>query len=207
MLRVSKIKSTTEIQQDKLSYYPFDLKIGSKVFHLDKRWYELDFRHPQRLVMNHNLAFPKPLSNNLFSFLHLPKQYQHRCLHFSKYLLNSNIYEKRIYHQIGQDFTPFQIIQFYQIQNHCFLDTNHQIQKKSIPVFVHAGITLGNGLCLSKIGYLGLYITDIKDIIQFYETDENYIKLCSSSFHLSTRDEFFKRNIQIPNTIDEEEQY
>ena len=58
MLRVSKIKSTTEIQQDKLSYYPFDLKIGSKVFHLDKRWYELDFRHPQRLVMNHNLDFP-----------------------------------------------------------------------------------------------------------------------------------------------------
>lgn len=206
MLRVSKNKSNIGFYtDDKLCYYPFDLKIGNKIFHPEKKWYELQFEVPKKLVFNNHLVFPKQISNNFFSFLQLQKQFQHRCLHFSKYLLNSNIYEKRIYNKL-QEFPPFQIIQFYQIQNQCFMDTNHQIRRQSIPKFIHSGITLGNGLCLSKIGYLGIYITDIKDLFQFYETDEKYIKLCSSSFLLSPKDEYFHRNIQVPNTLDESEE-
>ena len=204
MLRVSKNKSTKYLVQDKLSYYPFDLKINKKIIHLDLKWYEHQFQPPKTLTLNQNLVFPKSIANNFFSFLCLHKQFQHRCLHFSKYLLNSNVYQNTIHKKI-HDFTPFQIIQFYQIQNHHYVDTNHQIKKKMIPHFVHAGITLGNGLCISKIGYLGIYITDIKDMIEFYETDETYIKLCSSQFLLKTTDEYFNRNIQIPNTMQENE--
>jgi hypothetical protein len=207
MLRISTTKTIKHLVQDKLSYYPYDLKIKTKTFQLEQKWYELDFKSPKKLFLNSFHSFPTPISNNFFSFLQLPKQFQHRCLHFSKYLVNSNVYQTKVYKNI-QEFSPFQIIHFYQLQNHYYTDKNHQIKKKMIPHFVHAGITLGNGLCISKIGYLGIYITDIKDMIEFYETDETYIKLCSSQFLLKTTDEYFNRNLQIPNTTyDDEEIY
>jgi hypothetical protein len=206
MLRISKIKSYQGINHDRLAFYPFDLKIGRKIFDLDQKWYELQFESPKRLLLNDRLSFPRSISNNLFYYLKLQKQFQQRCLHFSKYLINSNVYQSQINNQI-LNFSPFQIIQFYQIKNHYFMDTNHQQRKQTTPNFVHAGITLGNGLCLSKIGYLGIFVTEIKDIMDFYETDETYIKICSSHYLLETNDQFFQRNILVPNTIDSNEEY
>ncbi len=195
MLKIQRATKIKRLGSDKLIYYPFELKINRKRFDLSEKWSELQFEPPKRLIAKFDGNYhpiPNVISQNLFYYLDLNKVYQDKCLYFSKYLINSNVYDTRVYHHL-YPLEPFQIIKFYQI-----------IANKYF--FVHAGITLHNNLILSKLGFNGLYICNVLDLAKFYETDLRYYKLCSSNFLLTPKDEFFKRNIQIRNTFDTNEE-
>jgi hypothetical protein len=191
MLRISKIKEVRQINNESITHYPFDLKIGNRKINLNGMWSEISFHSEPKLLRIENRLISKTISKNFYHYLRLPKINQDRCLTFSKFLINSNHYNKQKLSDKNISFG--QIVKFFQKQN----------QK---PYFIHASVSLGNGLLMSKIGYMGIYIQDIQDTIDFYEADEEYVKICSSSNILSYQDKTFYRNINIPNTFGENEE-
>jgi hypothetical protein len=192
MLRISKIKEKINLNNDTLVHYPFELKIGNRRINLNKTWSEIKINQfPNRLETNQRI-FPKQISQNFFYYLTLHKIFQDRCLKFSKFLVNSDVYNKTKTYS-NQDISFGNIIKFYQLQG-------------NVPSFVHASVSLGNGLFISKLGYMGIYIQDLPDLLSFYETDDKYIKVCSPVRLFDYTNDSFKPNLNLLNTFDENEQ-
>ena len=190
MLRISKIKESKYIHGEKVIHYPFELKLGNRKINLNENWSSLKFTKPKSLEIG-NYIVPKMISQNFYQYLTLDKIYQDRCLYFSKFLINSDNYHKFKIEQ-NQIVSFVQIIKFFQIQN-------------DSPFFVHAAVSLGNGFFLSKLGYMGLYVQGVNDILNYYQIDNPNLKVCYASKLFTFENPKFYENLNIPNTFHENE--
>ena len=92
MLRISKYKERIYLNNDPIVHYPFDLKIGNKKFNLNEKWSEIQVPNVKRLEIG-NRVISQKISKNFYQYIRLSKLFQERCLYFSKFLINSNIYQ------------------------------------------------------------------------------------------------------------------
>jgi len=198
MLKISKNKQTKYLYGDKLVHYPYHLKLGNQKINLNEKWFDLKMTTPPRQLEIEDRVIPSSIGKNFYYYLTLPNILQDRCLRFCKFTINSNFYERKLINKNFLHLIPFgKIIKFFQKTN------SNQNQS---PYFVHAAVSLGNGLCISKLGKLGIYIQDINDIVTYYEVDDSYIKVCSPKSISNYKDDNkFYENLHIANTFDENE--
>lgn len=115
-------------------------------YDLRKKWFDLKVN--PIIVSINDKTLPPPIKNNFINYINGPTKVYYRCSHFSKYIINSNLYVRC---------DPM-------LWNRVVWSTNKDIIHAGVNIGVHYGVNL----YLSKLGGGGVYVNDEEQIQEIY---------------------------------------
>jgi hypothetical protein len=186
MLHVSNVIKTHGKTQ--IRHYDSRLRVGRTDYDLSEKCSGLEHVMGYDITLSGKLKgeLRERTSANLFHYISMNAANQENCMHFAKYCINSKEYVP-IAHPKGVK-TPDWLIVLY---DRCG--------------WTHAGIYLGDGLMMSKLGQVsGLFVTDVKEMEDHYSAVAKRTTLFSPAysrvFYYEKPDH--ERNMRAPNVPD-----
>jgi hypothetical protein len=169
MLRIK----PTIVQKNGIYCYDTKLHIGNERIDLTKKWHSLNIRN-KKLKIN-DMQTPLEISKRFYQFLNKKDKYSF-CYDFAKAVVESpeKCYNRWIHTGELDTLKPFDKVELFHIVNDMYEESKHM----SLYIGRHFNNTdAEEHLFLSKIGRLGIYVTDIQQLLFIYQSTNTHMKL------------------------------
>jgi hypothetical protein len=151
-----------KIKKYNFSYYNTIFYYNKKQYDFTHQWFNMNITSNNIFINNKKMN--KIFSKNLINYINLPKEKQESCYHFARYLINNDKYYMRII-----DILQLESLEIF---DRIGLFSNDMIREHEC---IYIGKYYEQYIFLSKLGSIGIYFTNIYELLKLYKSYHDMI--------------------------------